>query len=220
MPVPPEHDFEREKWLADLELRKRELAVKEREASRSRWSSPLVLAVLAAAIAALGNAAAIWLTGIAQRDLETTKAEQARSIEETKAEASRILEVIKTGDPDKAAVNLKFLVEAGLISDADRRTSLQKFLAARAAGQGPALPARPLTWEEIYHELGARGLVAAPRFSRQALEDLIRAKTPEEREQIIEHERERERERAAKGSPSRGQDPKRNDDPTAPRSPH
>jgi len=41
-------EFEREKWLAEYELRKREVAVKERDQSRSRWSSPLVLAVLAA----------------------------------------------------------------------------------------------------------------------------------------------------------------------------
>jgi hypothetical protein len=101
-------EFEREKWLGDYELRKREVAIKERDESRSRWSSPLVLAVLAAATAALGNAAAIWLNGIEQRNLETTKTEQARILEESKAEAARILEVIKTGNnSDKAAVNLK-----------------------------------------------------------------------------------------------------------------
>jgi hypothetical protein len=63
-------EFEREKWRGKYELRKREIEIKEREASRSRWSSPLVLAVLAAAIAALGNGAAIWLTGKAQLNLE------------------------------------------------------------------------------------------------------------------------------------------------------
>jgi hypothetical protein len=132
-------EFEREKWRGEYELRKRDIELKERDASRSRWSSPLVLAVLAAAIAALGNAAAIWLTGIAQRNLETTKTEQARIIEESKAEAARILEIIKTGnDPEKAAVNLKFLVDAGLISDADRRKNIQNFLAHRPAGAGPA----------------------------------------------------------------------------------
>lgn len=122
-------EFEREKWRSEYELRKRDLELKERDASRSRWSSPLVLAVLAAAIAGLGNAAAIWLNG-----------RQARDLEETKAEAARILEVIRTDNPDKAATNLKFLVDAGLISDADRRANIRTFLDARAAGQGPALP--------------------------------------------------------------------------------
>jgi hypothetical protein len=136
-------EFEREKWLGEYELRKRELAIKERDESRSRWSSPLVLAVLAAATAALGNAAAIWLNGIEQRNLETTKTEQARILEESKAEAVRILEVIKTGNnSDKAAINLKFLLDAGLISDADRRKNIEKFLVSRAAGEGPALPSQ------------------------------------------------------------------------------
>ncbi len=136
----PTLDFEREKWRGEYELRKREIEIKEQEASRSRWSSPLVLAVLAAAIAALGNAAATLLTGREQIELETTKAVQARNTEETKAEAARILEVIKTGNPDKAAENLKFLVDAGLISDALRRASIEKFLTERKAGEGPALP--------------------------------------------------------------------------------
>jgi hypothetical protein len=32
-------EFEREKWRGEYELRKREIEIKEREASRSRWSS-------------------------------------------------------------------------------------------------------------------------------------------------------------------------------------
>jgi hypothetical protein len=113
MPEQTPLEFEREKWLSEHELRKRELEIKEREQSRSRWSNPLVLAVLAAAIAALGNAVTIWMNGREQRALEATRAEQARALEESKAEAARILEVIRTGnDADKAAVNLKFLRSA------------------------------------------------------------------------------------------------------------
>jgi len=133
-------EFEREKWRSEYDLRRREIELKERDAIRSRWSSPLVLAVFAAAAAGLGNAAAIWLTGVEQRKLEATKAEQTRSIEETKAETARILEMIKTGNPDKAAENLKFLLATGLIADTDRRTSIGKFLTNRPAGQGPVLP--------------------------------------------------------------------------------
>ena len=157
--MPPEQsalEFEREKWRAEYALREREIKVKEREASRSRWSSPLVLAVLAAAIAALGNGAAIWLTGRSQHDLETTKAEQTRVLEEGKAEAARILEMIKTGDPEKAADNLKFLVDAGLISDADRRKNIQNFLAHRPAGKGPALPVMVYPWFGASSSFGDR----------------------------------------------------------------
>lgn len=133
-------EFEREKWSGEYELRKREIEIKEREQSRSRWSNPVVLAVLAAALAGLGNAAATWLNGIEQRNLEAARAEQAKVMEETKAEAARILEVIKTGDADKAAVNLKFLVGTGLITNGDRIRSIDAFLAERPAGVGPALP--------------------------------------------------------------------------------
>jgi hypothetical protein len=151
MPEQTPLEFEREKWLADYELRKREIALKERDASRSRWSSPLVLAVFAAAAAGLGNAAAIWLTGVQQRQLETEKSEQVRRLEESKAEAARILQVIATGDPDKAATNLKFLVDVGLIADADRRTRIQVFLFDRTPGQGPALSLGDIVrnWELI-----------------------------------------------------------------------
>ncbi len=63
-------DFEREKWLGDYELRRREIEIKERYQSRSRWSNPIVLAVLAAALAGVGNATVAWLNGIEQRVLK------------------------------------------------------------------------------------------------------------------------------------------------------
>lgn len=131
-------EFEREKWRAEYDLRKRELDFKERDAGRSQWSSPLVLAVCAAAVAGLFNAGVAWVNGM-----------QARTVEETKAEAARILEVIRTNDPDKAAVNLKFLVDAGLISDAVRRKDIQAFLDNRTTGQGPTLPTEAQLRKEV-----------------------------------------------------------------------
>ena len=101
-------EFEREKWLGEHELRKREIEIKEREQSRSRWSSPVVLAVLAAALAGLGNAAATWLNGIEQRKLEAERAAQARMIEETKAEAARIFEIIKPVTPTNRLLTSSF----------------------------------------------------------------------------------------------------------------
>jgi hypothetical protein len=122
---------EREIVVKENEQRRqeRELALKQDEAARSRWFNPLVLAILAATIAASGNAAVVWLTG------KTTLA-----LEESKAEAARILEVIKTGDPDKAAKNLEFLVEAGLITEQNRRIQLREYLQKRKPGEGPQLP--------------------------------------------------------------------------------
>jgi len=131
--------------MAASATRRRDIEMKEREAVRNRWSAPLVIAILTAAAAGLGNAAAIVMNGIEQRKLETTKFEQAKAIEETKAEAARIFEVIKTGNAKQAATNLKFLVDVGLISDSNRRQSI-KTLHERGT-ELPALP-RPLNLDD------------------------------------------------------------------------
>ena len=90
------------------------------------------------------------LNGIEQRSLEATEFDQARGIEETKAEAARIFEVIKTGNPDQAAKNLKFLVDVGLISDPGRIKSIKAL--DLEGNQLPALPPiisqPPINWDE------------------------------------------------------------------------
>src|SRR5262249_53722210 len=109
---------------------------------------------------------------------ETTKAEQTRVLEEGKAEAARILEMIKTGDPDKAADNLKFLIDAGLISDADRRRNIRNFLANRPAGKGPTLPS--VAWTP---GMSLDALLDSKRTIWRRLEDPNLTK--EERDQLI-----------------------------------
>lgn len=134
---------DREKWESERLFRDREIQVKEREQDVKRgelelkrgeskgagWRSPVVVAIFAAAVAAMGNATVTFLNSASQIRLEAVKSEQAR-----------ILEMIKTGNPDKAAENLDFLLKAGLISDAELRTHLQSFLQARTPGSGPSLP--------------------------------------------------------------------------------
>ncbi|SAL88769.1 hypothetical protein AWB74_08722 [Caballeronia arvi] len=125
------------KWQAEKAFREREVAVKEKELTikeaenaASKWRNPLVVAIFAAAVAAAGNAVVALTNGIFQRQLETQTSEH-----------SRILEMIKTGDPDKAATNLKFLLDAGLVADPDNYRKLKAFLDTRKAGSGPTLPA-------------------------------------------------------------------------------
>ena len=125
-------DFEREKWRAEYDLRKRELELKEREAVCSRWSNPLVVAVFAAALAGMSNAVAIWFNGM-----------QARNLEETRAEAARILEVMKTGNSTNATYNLKFLLDAGLIADPERRNAISQAIERESV---PALPLPQPRW--------------------------------------------------------------------------
>jgi secreted trypsin-like serine protease len=61
-------------------------------------------------------------------------------LEQSKAEAARILEVVKTNNPDKAATNLKFLIDTGLISDQNVSKQVQAYLDTRKPGEGVTLP--------------------------------------------------------------------------------
>jgi hypothetical protein len=127
-----EKDFrEREIAIKEREQvsREEELRLKAKEQQQPRWFNPLFLALLAAAIAAAGNAIVAWHNSAAEQQLD-----------QDKSEAQRILEAIKTGNPDDAATNLRFLMEAGLVSNPKIRAPLEKYLADRATGKGAALP--------------------------------------------------------------------------------
>lgn len=63
----------------------------------------------------------------------------AEKTEALKAESALILEAIKTGDPHKPAVNLRFLVATNLITH-PTADSIRRYLNEQPAGQGPALP--------------------------------------------------------------------------------
>lgn len=145
-------EFEREKWLAEhalrgqeVSLRSQEIDLKRIELNRSRWINPLVIAIFAATVAALGNAGVTLISSYRQSELERERAVLNQNLEQTKSEAARILEVVKTNDPDRAAANLKFLVEIGLIADPSVIERMRTYLAERKPGQGIALPAPQAT---------------------------------------------------------------------------
>lgn len=148
-------EFEKEKWKADLAARERDFVLREREQvnrnedvelkrneqASSKWRSPLVVAILAAAIAGVGNAGVAALNGWLQRNLDSGKQSAERTLEENKAESTRILEMIKTGNTETAANNLAFLLDTGLIAEPGRADKLRKYLANRPVGTGPVLSA-------------------------------------------------------------------------------
>jgi hypothetical protein len=152
--LPSGDALESERWHFERDLRLRELALKEREQANrdadidlrrgdlrnATWRSPLTVAVFAAAVAGGGNAIVAWVNGWQQRDLENTRRASEEALEKSKAESSRILEMIKTGDSEKAAGNLMFLLESGLITDKTIQEKLSAYLSRRAPGTGPALP--------------------------------------------------------------------------------
>jgi hypothetical protein len=140
--------WEQQKWRDEYKLKRdeyqlksRELDLKQQEQQRSKWTNPLVVAILAAAVAGLGSAVVAMINGRLQRDIEQSKAAESLRIEESRSEAVRILEMIKTGEPDKAAGNLEFLIETGLISNKERVAQIQHYLSTRQPGTGPYLPA-------------------------------------------------------------------------------
>jgi hypothetical protein len=143
---------EREKWEAECQFKKDELAVKKREleireleSHRARWTNPLVIAVLSAAVAGIGNVAATLYSSQQQREADERKAAEARTLESEKAEASLILEVVKTQTPEKAADNLKFLVDTKLIINKSRREDISAYIKSRREGQGVNIPPPSVT---------------------------------------------------------------------------
>ncbi len=55
--------------------------------------------------------------------------------------------MIKTANPDSAAVNLGFLADFGLLSDDAQVKRIHNYLKARPEGKGPSLPANASTKE-------------------------------------------------------------------------
>jgi hypothetical protein len=134
-------DFEREKWGDEKVFRDKELKIKEKDQSASRWTNPLVIGILTVAIAGILNLLLAYENGRLQRQADDQKAAAIRNLEEAKSDNEMILQMIKTGDIDKAVANLKFLISARLIRDPDRVKNIQTFLADRTPGSGPVLPA-------------------------------------------------------------------------------
>lgn len=121
-------ELDEKKAEQEYQVRLKEIGLKEAEAKRSRWSSPLVLSIIAATIAAAGNAYISWLNGSNQLAVESTKNAALRAIEQEKAEAARILEATKLSNPKDAAAKIKFLIDVGLISNPNRQAALEVYL--------------------------------------------------------------------------------------------
>jgi hypothetical protein len=91
----------------ELDLREREVLAKEKEVNVSRWSSPLVVGFIAAALALVGN---IGVTIFNNRSTQ--------QIEHSHAQSNLIIEAVKTnGDTTVACKNLTFFVKLGLLED-------------------------------------------------------------------------------------------------------
>ena len=113
---------------SEPEPRPQEADPRRSDAEKSSSRGPILIAVWTAAIAAIGNGVVSWFNG-----------QQMHRLESTKAQSAVILEVVKTNSPDKAANNLAFLVEIGVISQEQAGERLRNYLKTRVAGQGPSI---------------------------------------------------------------------------------
>jgi hypothetical protein len=108
-------DFEREKWRAEMALRERELALKEREGSL--FKSPIVVSAIAVFVGLLSNAVSDWIT------------KDRRLAEETRQrEAALLVKAFEHNDPNVVMAKLNLLNLTGMISDTNE-------LARKLAGQ-------------------------------------------------------------------------------------
>jgi hypothetical protein len=104
----------------ELGLREREVAAKEAELHRSKWSNPLTIGLLAGGIGLLGNLVVTALTDYHSAKLESARNVAALKLETERDEAERIsIALSKQWDPQQACNNMKLLVKLSLLHDKD-----------------------------------------------------------------------------------------------------
>ncbi len=147
--------------LSDIELKKleildREARVKEREleyniaqAKNNSWKSPLVVAILAAAIGAMGNAFIIYYSSYLERAAAATAHQREIKLAESAAERERILEMIKIGEPEQVQRNLEFLIDTELVQDSETVASIQEYYQNITPGEGPGASSGTVSFDEL-----------------------------------------------------------------------
>ncbi len=88
----------------ELDIKEREVTAKELEQKRLRWSSPIIITILAA-VAGITGSLVTMINNKANLELERQKEQSVI-----------IIEAIKT-DQTQACQNLRFLVAAGVLED-------------------------------------------------------------------------------------------------------
>jgi hypothetical protein len=124
------HELEKSRLQSEtlfkrIELRHKaaELKIKREEMAQNKGFlnklTPLSVAIIAALFGFIGNIGVTWLQGNSNREIERERLQFNKTIERQKFESTVITEIIKTGDLEKAKVNLAFYIDAGLVGDPD-----------------------------------------------------------------------------------------------------
>jgi hypothetical protein len=106
-----ERKFEHEQALKarELDLKEREIVAKEQELRQSRWTSPVVIGLFAAALGLFGN---IYTARV--------NSQNAIRVERLRNQSNVLLEAIRTSDPTAACKNLTLLVKLQYIEDSNK----------------------------------------------------------------------------------------------------
>lgn len=115
---------------ADLKLKEMEIRSKQ-GLLKGLLTNPILIGAFLTAYVTIASSYFTWVNSRAQTKLE-----------EAKFESSVILEVIKSSDPDKAAVNLEFLRDTGILPEY-LSFQLKKYLNQRVPHTGASLPQKP-----------------------------------------------------------------------------
>jgi hypothetical protein len=137
----------------DMDLRRRELEIKQRESGwASKFFSPLTTTLLAGVLTLAGSVVGTVMQGRQTLQLEEQKFKTTKALEEEKFDFSKQMEVqkqqhdlivkmISVGDEKQARHNIKFPADMGLISDPELT---KRLLAAPTVGVLPPPNAIPV----------------------------------------------------------------------------
>jgi hypothetical protein len=120
-------DRDHAQWVSEQSFR-------EAESRRSRWN-PLALAVLAGALAVVGNAWVADRNGVVQLQIASQNYTRQQSLEGQKAEYALMLEIMKINDLCNAARNLRTAFEAGLLSDPNKGEAVKVWVTKNVDGK-------------------------------------------------------------------------------------
>lgn len=122
-----QEEWERKKFSLEMDFKERELQIsKNRLKVEARRN--ILIGLLVPIIVALMTAVPAYINSVNQQALK-----------QLEFEAQLITNSVKTGDPDQAAINLKFLIDSGLLGGKTAER-VSKYLKNREPGVGRALP--------------------------------------------------------------------------------
>jgi hypothetical protein len=127
--------------IVDLETKRQ--ALKGNTFWARTFTNPIVLGALITAFIAFNTASLNFLQSSHQASVEMNKLESDFRLQEMRLISDIVLKAIQTGDPDKAAVNLKSMVDLHLITNLEVSDAIEKYLSARAPAAGPTFPSPP-----------------------------------------------------------------------------